>query len=93
VAQSQECQDDPVKSLYRSNARLRAEVHCRYVYADACGECSVKAICDGFHGDYAALFGADEATSISLPNTVTDPNWYINQQLKVVEAEDYDWAL
>jgi hypothetical protein len=52
----------------------------------------VQSICDGFHGDYAELFGAGEANSIILPASVSDPKYFIKHQLKVVEADDYDWA-
>lgn len=80
-------------ALYRENARLRAEDHCGYVYADACQRCSVKDICDGFHGDYAALFGANEAQAIDLGHTVADPLHYISTQDKIVEKDDAVWAL
>ena len=89
----QQGQKDPAESHYRENARLRAKIHCRYLYADVCHNCSVQSICDGFHGDYAELFGAGEANSIILPTSVSDPKFFIKHQLKVVEADDYDWAL
>lgn len=79
--------------MYRDNARHRAGSDCKYRYAAACASCSVKAICDGFHGDYAALFGLDEARPVEGPAPVTDPTHYIARQHKVVEAPDYDWAL
>lgn len=82
----------PNETLYRQNAMLRAEVHCGYIYSDACRECSLKKICDGFHGDYSALFSADEAKTIRLPEEIDDPKIYIAEQRKVVEEEDYDWA-
>lgn len=80
------------ESLYRDNARLRAQVHCNYVYSSQCASCSLQKICDGFHGDYAEMFSADEAISISLPESVDDPKQFISHQSKVVEVEDYDWA-
>ncbi len=80
------------ESLYRENARIRAQRHCCYVYAERCDQCSVKSICDGFHGDYASLFGSEEASPIILPETINDPKYYISHQLKVVEEEDYGWA-
>lgn len=84
---------DSREQLYRTNARLRAESHCGYIYAERCRSCSLKQVCDGFHGDYAALFGADEATCIELPQSVDDPKHFIGSQWKVVEEEDFYWAL
>jgi hypothetical protein len=81
------------EALYRANGQMRASTHCRYLYADACNQCAAKAICDGFHGDYAALFGTDEARPIKDVPKVTDPKFFIKDQKKVVEPEDYDWAL
>ena len=78
--------------LYRENARVRSELHCGYVYDKACNRCSVRSICDGFHGDYAALFGVDEAKAIELGRTVDDPRHYISRQEKIVEPEDASWA-
>ncbi len=80
-------------ALYRANGRMRASTHCRYHYADACSRCSAKQICDGFHGDYAAIFGTDEARPIVDHPPTVDPTHYIQDQDKVVEPEDYGWAL
>ncbi|OGW55926.1 MAG: radical SAM protein [Nitrospirae bacterium RBG_13_43_8] len=79
--------------LYRKNARVRATEHCKYLYADACSRCDIQEICDGFHGDYAAIFSADEARPVIDGLKITDPKHYIAEQEKVVECEDYDWAL
>jgi len=83
---------DPQEQLYRTNARIRARYHCNYRYSTACSCCSVKGICDGFHGDYASLFGVDEAIPVQSDTLVDDPKFYINSQLKIVEEEDHDWA-
>jgi hypothetical protein len=47
----------------------------------------VKAICDGFHGEYTALFGSDEAQPIRVGKLVTDPLHYVKDQLKIYEPE------
>jgi hypothetical protein len=70
---------------YRINGRLRAEVHCRYQYAKVCSHCSLKDICDGFHGDYADIFGTREAKPVFLKETIDNPCYYISQQQKVME--------
>jgi len=81
------------ENLYRDNARLRASQHCRYQYDRACETCDVRRICDGFHGDYASLFGTDEAEGIQLGQSIDDPKHFIAEQEKVVEKEDFEWAL
>ncbi len=79
--------------LYRANGQMRADAHCRYSYAGACERCSARAICDGFHGDYAAIFGLGEVRPIEGLPAITDPKHFIQEQDKFVEHEDYSWAL
>ncbi len=74
--------------VYRDNAIARAQDHCHYQYSSRCDACDVKAICDGFHGDYASLFSSDEARPIRVGRTVSDPLHYINDQVKIYEAEE-----
>ena len=88
--------DDPdvsVEDTYRHSAFIRAREHCGYKAAPACETCGAKAICDGFHGDYAAFFGFDEAQAIATDAPIADPRHYIAEQRKIVEPEDADWAL
>src|SRR5262249_54004053 len=66
--------------VYRDHAIVRAQDHCHYQYAAQCDECDVKAICDGFHGDYASLFTSNEARPIHIGKKVTDPTHYIRHQ-------------
>ena len=80
-------------ALYRANGQMRATAHCRYAYAAGCRQCAARHICDGFHGDYAAIFGLDEARPIAASAVIEDPRHYIREQAKVVEPEDYSWAL
>ncbi len=80
-------------SLYAENARVRARLHCSYAYDDRCSECSAKGICDGFHGDYAAIFSTDEAQPIVADTPIRDPRHYISRQVKNVEPEDEGCAL
>lgn len=79
--------------MFRQEAIIRADQDCKYKYSDACSQCSVKAICDGFHGDYAEFFGTGEAEPITEPKPVDDPLFYIRNQDKIVEHEDRAWAL
>jgi sulfatase maturation enzyme AslB (radical SAM superfamily) len=62
-------------------------------YGGGCLECDARAICDGFHADYADLFGTAEARPIKLGLKLTDPLFYIREQVKIVEPEDEAWAL
>ncbi len=83
----------PKENLYRDNARLRSSQHCRYQYDRACNSCDIRKICDGFHGDYASLFGTDEARGVELGKSIDNPKHFIAAQEKVVEKEDFEWAL
>lgn len=80
-------------NIYREEARYRAAINCQYKYHEACNECVARNICDGFHGDYADLFGTSEATPISGTQCIDDPCHYIRNQIKTVEPEDESWAL
>ena len=82
-----------LEGLYRREARVRAAKQCKYRQGEACRRCAAREICDGFHGDYASIFGMDEAQSITDSPAITDPTFYIRQQEKTVEPEDTRWAL
>ena len=73
-------QEVPRDVLYRKIARAHAKIHCRYAYAEQCSHCSLRGICDGFHGDYAVFFGMTEAEPVVLSETITDPLFYIRHQ-------------
>ena len=63
-----------------------------YAKGAECHQCSLQGICDGFHKDYAEIFGFGEA-SIQPGVAITHPCHYAANQLKVVEQQEYDWAL
>lgn len=79
--------DVPKDILYRQNARLRAEKHCGYKYSSACAECSLRKICDGFHSDYSAIFGTEEARPVKHEQEIDDPKHYISEQLKITDNQ------
>ncbi len=81
------------EALYRAEARRRVIEDCKYRYHDACAQCAMRHICDGFHGDYAEFFGTDEAKPITDAPLTEDPLFYIQHQEKIVEPEDEAWAL
>jgi MoaA/NifB/PqqE/SkfB family radical SAM enzyme len=81
--------DISVEDEYRHSALIRAQEHCGYQYAAECDVCSLKRICDGFHGDYASMFSVDEAKPVDLGRNIDDPLYYIREQEKIVELEDW----
>jgi MoaA/NifB/PqqE/SkfB family radical SAM enzyme len=81
------------EAIWRDEAKSRAAEDCCYRYHEACRQCSLRNICDGFHGDYSDLFGTDEARPVSDVPLTDDPKFYIRDQDKTVEPEDEAWAL
>ena len=79
--------------MYWEEAKIRARSDGGHQHYDACHRCALQGICDGFHGDYAELFGSDEATPLTDIPPVTDPRHFIASQEKIVEPEDRGWAL
>jgi len=79
--------------LHREARRLMPlSVH-SFSKCEACKSCDVASICDGFQGDYGELFGFAEARPIKVGRRITDPKHYMAEQPKVVEVQEYDWAL
>lgn len=78
---------------YRREAKLRAKMDLLYQHHEKCGQCALRNICDGFHGDYANFYGTEEASPITDIPVADDPLYYIRDQEKVVEEEDKAWAL
>lgn len=78
---------------YRREAKLRADMDLHYQHHEGCQQCALRNICDGFHGDYAELYGTAEADPVTDIPPVDDPCYYIKRQDKVVEEEDKAWAL
>ncbi len=64
-----------------------------YAKEESCRSCSLLGICDGFHRDYAEFFGFEEAASQVLAHPVHDPRHYSCEQMKVVEQQEFDWAM
>jgi len=76
---------------YRRDARVRAQEYTGYRHVAACAGCDLRAICDGFYGDYTAIFGADEARPVAAGGPVDDPQHYSRLQVKVVHPDDLAW--
>ena len=78
---------------YKEFRVLMAKMIHPYSKGDECRSCSLLGICDGFHKDYADLFGFGETDPVKSAETILDPRHYMKDQMKVVESEEYDWAL
>lgn len=70
-------------TLHRQIARLHAKQYCGYRHADQCGSCSLRAICDGLHGDYVEFFTAEEAQPVKTDEAIVDPQFYADEQFKI----------
>ena len=79
------------EALYQEEAYNRAQEYCGYRYTKSCDGCDVKQICDGFHGDYLDIFGADEARPITVGKKVSDPKHFIQNQIKSIHPHDQEW--
>lgn len=84
-------QPRPLEDRYRAEARARATANLGYRFGPACSECDLRAICDGFHGDYAEMFGTAEAQPVRLGTVIDDPTHFIRRQRKVVFPSDAAW--
>ncbi|RKP48441.1 radical SAM protein [Trinickia fusca] len=52
-----------------------------YIHTEKCQNCAARNICDGFHAQYLARWGAEEAVPYS-GELISDPIFYIKQQAK-----------
>jgi len=66
-------------------ASARQQQRHGYVQVPACGDCALRAVCDGLHPQYVARWGGDEAKPYAGP-LITDPQHFIRQQTKVAYA-------
>lgn len=79
--------------LHHEARRLMAPSVHSFSKCAACKSCDVASICDGFQGDYGELFGFAEARPIRVGRRIVDPKHYMAEQPKVVEVQEYDWAM
>ncbi len=70
----------PTAAWYYQAARRQRDRH-GYQQVPACGQCALREICDGFHAQYAARWGGDEAAPYPGP-LITDPCHFIQHQDK-----------
>jgi hypothetical protein len=84
--------DEALDSKYREEARMRSQEYTGYRHVPACASCDLKAICDGFYGDYSELFGVEEARPILVGGAVDDPQHCTRHQRKRIHPFDADWV-
>jgi hypothetical protein len=70
---------------------MRAREYTGYRHVGPCARCDVRAVCDGFYGDYADLFGESEAQPLHVGGPVSDPQHFTPEQMKRVHPADRDW--
>lgn len=71
----------PSPGWYLEASRRQQQRH-GYIHVPACGRCAIREICDGFHPQYAARWGGDEARPYP-GHLVTDPCHFVGHQDKV----------
>jgi uncharacterized Fe-S cluster-containing radical SAM superfamily protein len=76
---------------YRRDAEMRAREYTGYRHVAACAACDLRPVCDGFYGDYTALFGDAEATPIRIGGPTADPQHFSRRQLKRVHPDELRW--
>jgi len=70
----------PSPEWYYEASRRQRDRH-SYRHVPACGGCSMREICDGFHAQYAARWSGVEAVPYPGP-LVTDPCYFVRHQDK-----------
>lgn len=73
------------EALYRREARRFKRVN--QYRNDGCGACRLRDVCDGFHSDYAAIFGIREARPIVAGQRITCPTAFIREQSKLADGD------
>jgi MoaA/NifB/PqqE/SkfB family radical SAM enzyme len=71
----------PPPDWYLQASRRQQQRH-HYVHVPACADCALRQVCDGFHAQYVARWGGDEATPYPGP-PITDPRHFIRHQHKI----------
>lgn len=72
---------DPSPAWYLDASSRQQHRH-GYIHVPACTQCAMREICDGFHPQYAARWGGDEARPYPGP-LATDPCHFVGHQDKV----------
>lgn len=68
-------------SWYLEASQRQQQRH-HYIRVPACGDCALRAVCDGFHEQYVARWGGEEAEPYGGA-PVADPRHFIRHQRKI----------
>jgi hypothetical protein len=79
-------QASPPPAWYLEASRRQQQRH-NYVHAPACADCALRQVCDGFHAQYVARWGGDEAAPYAGKATA-DPRHFIRLQDKIRYVSD-----
>ncbi|NRQ37978.1 radical SAM protein [Nonomuraea sp. NN258] len=71
----------PLPQWYLEASRQQQQRH-GYIHVPACNDCALREICDGFHPQYVARWGGEEASPYPGP-PVQDPTHFIRGQSKL----------
>jgi MoaA/NifB/PqqE/SkfB family radical SAM enzyme len=74
----------PSPAWYLDAARRQQRRH-SYQHVPACAGCALREVCDGFHAQYVARWGGDEARPYASPQ-VHDPTHFVRNQSKLEYA-------
>jgi MoaA/NifB/PqqE/SkfB family radical SAM enzyme len=71
----------PPPDWYLQASQRQQQRH-HYVQVPACGDCALRTVCDGFHAQYVARWGGDEANPYP-GQPIADPRHFIQHQEKI----------
>lgn len=72
----------PPTAEWYLGASDRQRTRHQYAHAPACGGCALRRVCDGFHEQYLARWGGDEARPYPGP-PIEDPAVHVRRQRKL----------
>jgi hypothetical protein len=78
--------EGPPSPAWYLDAASRQQQRHGYTHVPACSGCAIRAICDGFHPQYVARWGGDEATPYDGP-PVSDPCHFVSRQPKITYVQ------
>ena len=75
----------PRQSWYDREANRRIIHELGYRKSEECESCSARQVCDGFHDQYVKRFGFGEEKPYSSKQTIKNPAYFIQNQIRTRE--------